>query len=173
MHAVSFCGVLILLRFFLIFSFFYFLFIKLMTCVHADLDLDSRGFIDAPCGAPDPNLICPHFHLSLYVHGPQRLLWKVWVLSVLPSLCHRSKCWTNTCFWRPSPWCTSLTSRGETTSGERTNGKALGEGLSPGQITAPSHVLQIPKPSFVFCMYLIAAMLISKPLTEYFWISAY
>ena len=53
-----------------------------MTCVHADLDLDSRGFIDAPCGAPDPNLICPHFHLSLYVHGPQRLLWKVWVLSV-------------------------------------------------------------------------------------------
>lgn len=35
----------------------------------------------------------------------------------------RLKCWTNTCFWPPSRWFTSLTSQKKTTSAERTNGE--------------------------------------------------
>lgn len=58
-------------------------------------------------------------------------------------LCHRSTCWTNTCFWHPNQWFTLWTSLKKTTSGKRINGECSSFLLA--LVTVGSHCVQLLK----------------------------
>lgn len=56
-------------------------------------------------------------------HWRNSVNWELNMICTLLHFLHRLMCWTNTCFWRPSPWSTLLISQRKITSEKRTSGR--------------------------------------------------